>query len=171
MSVLPIVRIGHPVLRRRTAELPLEQLKSSTVRTLIKAMVPTMRKAQGVGLAANQVGVGLNLAVLECRASRRYPGKDDFPLQAYANIHIVKYSKKQVVDWEGCLSVPGYRGLVPRSESVTFEALTPEGKPVKRSVKGFQARVIQHETDHLNGLCYLDRMIDMRSLTHLDEFK
>lgn len=109
--------------------------------------------------------------VLECNSNRRYPGRDDFALEVYANVRIVRYSKKIVKDWEGCLSIPGYRGLVPRAESVTFEARTLEGKKVQRTVKGFHARVIQHETDHLNGLLYIDRMPDMRTFTHLDELK
>lgn len=127
-----------------------------------------MRQAQGVGLAANQVAAGINLAVLECRSNRRYPGRDDFPLEAYANIRILRYSKKKVLDWEGCLSIPGYRGLVPRCESVTVEAYTPEGLKVRRTVRGFHARVIQHETDHLNGRFYIDRMKNMRSFCHTE---
>lgn len=133
-------------------------------------MVETMHGADGVGLAANQVAVGLDLMTLECRSNRRYPEKDDFPLEVYLNLRIVKYSSKKVKDWEGCLSLPGYRGIVPRAESVTFEAFTPEGKKVRKTVRGFHARVIQHETDHLHGLLYIDRMPDMRTFTHLDIF-
>ena len=168
MSVLPIVKIGHPVLRKKTTPVKKNLFNAPELSEFIEKMVQTMHAAEGVGLAANQVAAGINLAVLECRSNRRYPGRDDFALEAFANIRILKYSKKKVVDWEGCLSIPCYRGLVPRSKSVTFEAQTPDGKTVRRTVSGFHARVIQHETDHLNGLFYIDRMEDMKSFVCIE---
>ena len=133
-------------------------------------MVKTMHQAQGVGLAANQVGSDWQVFVLECRFNPRYPGAQDIPLGIYLNPRILKSSKDQEMDWEGCLSIPGYRGLVRRAKEVTFEALTPEGKKVKETVKGFHARVIQHEVDHLCGFFYVDRMPDLKQWFHLEEF-
>ena len=164
-----IVKIGHPLLRAVIG--PSGRGRSlKTVQTLIPEMVKTMRRAQGVGLAANQIGKNFRLFVMECRGNERYPRVESFPLQAYLNIKIVRYSKATEKGWEGCLSVPGFRGIVSRSKNIWVEALTPEGKKVRKFFSGFEARVIQHETDHLNGLIYMDRMGDLKSWTHLEEF-
>ena len=133
-------------------------------------MVQMMHKAHGVGLAANQVGVNERVLVMECDSNKRYPKVDSVALQTYLNARIVKYSKKLEKGWEGCLSIPGYRGIVPRSKSVTFEAVTPDGKKIHKTIHGFEARIMQHEVDHLNGFFYVDRMPDLKSWTHLDEF-
>jgi len=134
-------------------------------------MVETMYKNEGVGLAANQVGKDIRLVVLECKSSKRYPSTDDFPLEVFINRKITNYSKEKVKGWEGCLSIPGYRGVAPRSRSVTFEAFTLEGKKIEKTVHDFHARVIQHEVDHINGFFYMDRMEDLRHWMHLDEFE
>lgn len=129
-----------------------------------------MRGADGVGLAANQVGHNTRVFIIECRVNKRYPGRGEFPLEIYVNPRVLSVSKRKVSDWEGCLSIPGYRGWVPRHESVTFEALTREGELVKKTFRGFKARVIQHELDHLNGIFYVDRMRGFERWMHLDEF-
>ena len=167
--ILPIVRIGHAVLRTPCAEVTEKTRNNAEFSRFLDSMVKTMHKAQGVGLAANQVGVGLRAVVLESRRERRYPEAPVFPLQAYINPRIVSASKKKVLDWEGCLSIPGYRGLVPRHESLVVEATTPAGKKVRLRVRGFEARVFQHEIDHINGNFYIDRMPDMKTLMHEDE--
>ncbi len=165
-----IVKIGRPVLRKRSRDVSPREAVSAKVKTFAAIMAVTMRQAQGVGLAANQVGDGRRILVMECRGNKRYPGQPHFPLQVYLNARIVKYSKKTQEDWEGCLSIPGYRGLVPRSYSVTFEALTLGGNKVRKTLKGFEARVLQHEVDHLNGNFYIDRMPHLRNFVHLEEF-
>ena len=129
-----------------------------------------MRHKGGVGLAANQVGRSLAAFVLECESNRRYPDAGRIPLALYINPKIVECSQRREEDWEGCLSIPGYRGRVPRAREVTFEALNERGELVRKAVSGFQARIIQHEIDHLNGLFYVDRMPDLRTWTHLEEF-
>lgn len=166
-----IVKIGSPVLRGKTKDLSQREAVSSKVKAFAARLVKTMRRAQGVGLAANQVGDSRRILVMECRGNPRYPNRSSFPLQTYLNARIVKYSRKKIEDWEGCLSIPGYRGKVPRAHSVTFEALTLEGNRVRRTVQGFEARVIQHEVDHLDGYIYLDRMAHFRDFFHLDEFE
>jgi peptide deformylase len=166
---LKIVQIGRPVLRRKASDFP-SRPAGKALRGFLRSMVETMRAAQGVGLAANQVDRGRRAFVMECRGNRRYPGRGAFPLQAYLNARIVKKSKARVWDWEGCLSIPGYRGLVPRAKTLVLEALTPEGKKIRRTFRGFEARVIQHEVDHLDGFFYIDRMEGKNSFTGLEAF-
>lgn len=166
---LPIVRIGFPTIRKPCRPVDDAVLRNVEFPRFLRSMVQTMRQAQGVGLAANQVGIDLRAIVLECKASGRYPKAPRFPLQSYVNPRIVKRSKEMVTDWEGCLSIPGYRGRVPRYAWITIEATRPDGRPVRRRVTGFEARVFQHEIDHINGFVYVDRMPDMRTLVHEDE--
>ncbi len=168
--ILPIVKIGVPLLRRKCKPVAPGRLKSPALRKLLKDMEATMHDANGVGLAANQVAVDLNALVMESKNSRRYPKASAFPVQFYLNAKIIWASQKMEKGWEGCLSIPGYRGLVPRHQSLTFTALTPEGRKVRKTVSGFEARVIQHEIDHLNGFVYVDRMPDLREWFHLDSF-
>jgi peptide deformylase len=167
---LKLVSIGHPVLRTKIKNVQTTKRKTKSFKTFLKAMVQMMHKAHGVGLAANQVGVNERVLVMECDSNKRYPKVDSVALQTYLNARIVKYSKKLEKGWEGCLSIPGYRGIVPRSKSVTFEAMTPDGKKVRKTIHGFEARIMQHEVDHLNGFFYVDRMPDLKGWTHLDEF-
>lgn len=172
MSLLPIVKIGRPVLREKTKPFSAAEIAAPAAQQLVKDMIETMRKADGVGLAANQVGRDLSLCTLECpEHSPRYPQAADFALEVWFNPRIVEFSKETETDWEGCLSIPGYRGLVPRARWVVFDALTPEGKSVRRRLEGFHARVLQHETDHLNGFFYVDRMPDLKTWTHLEEMQ
>jgi peptide deformylase len=165
-----IVKIGNPLLRKKAPLLSRADIKAREFQLFLRAMVPAMRKAQGVGLAANQLGSPLRAFVMECRGNKRYPKVDSFPLQSYVNARILKYSGKWVKDWEGCLSIPGFRGIVPRAGEVTFEALLSNGRSVRRTARGFEARVIQHEVDHLNGFFYMDRMTNLKSWMHLEEF-
>jgi len=167
--IMPIVKIGRAVIRTPCVDVTEKARVRAEFRRFIDSMVKTMYKAEGVGLAANQVGVGIRAIVLESRADRRYPDSPAFPLQAYINPRIVKASRKKLLDWEGCLSIPGYRGLVPRHEEIVVEATTPDGEKVRRTVSGFEARVFQHEIDHINGFVYIDRMPDMKTLMHEDE--
>jgi peptide deformylase len=166
-----IVKIGRPVLRVKTKSVSHREAVSSKVKNFVGAMVKTMRHAHGVGLAANQVGDPRRILVMECRGNARYPNRPSFPLQTYFNARIVWSSKQKVQDWEGCLSIPGYRGKVARAHSLVFEALTPEGTKVRRTLKGFEARVLQHEVDHLDGKFYVDRMKSSGDLYHLEEFE
>jgi len=133
-------------------------------------MIGTMRRFRGIGLAANQMGARKRVFVMGCHENSRYPNQNGFQLQVYINPRIVKRSKKISSDWEGCLSIPGYRGKVSRAETVVLEAMDADGQRIIKPAKGFEARVIQHELDHLDGFLYLDRMMGLRSLTHVDEF-
>lgn len=169
MDYLPIVKIGNPVLRMKAEIVAKDQIQEPRFQDFLQIMIRTMHRAQGVGLAANQVARSIQAIVLECNSNERYPGKSSVPLQVFMNPKIISYSKELETDWEGCLSIPGYRGQVPRAREVTFEALDIKGNEVKLTVSGFHARIIQHEIDHINGFFYIDRMKDFQSWMHLDE--
>ena len=170
MAILKVARLGHPVIRSKTTPLTSQEICSREIQSLIDNMIETMREYDGVGLAATQIHVSKQLAVIEVKNNARYPDMPDVPLTILINPRITKRSKVLVEGWEGCLSVPDLRGIVPRSESLTCEALDRHGKPIMIEAKGFFARVIQHEWDHLQGNVYLDRMPHLRSLTYLAEF-
>jgi peptide deformylase len=170
MARLKIGKIGSPLLGSSTERVNRARLEDRRFRKLLKDMAETMRYHRGVGLAANQVGKALSVFVLGWNSNSRYPDAGKAALRVYINPRIVEYSKETESGWEGCLSIPGYRGLVRRSAKVTIEAADEEGMPVRETASGFLARVIQHETDHLNGLLYLDRMEGRENWMHLEEF-
>ena len=170
MAILKVTRLGHPVIRTPTEAVPKEAIPSAEMQRFIDDMVETMREHDGVGLAAPQVHVPKQVAVIEVVDNRRYPGEGPIPLTVLINPRILAASKKQLVDWEGCLSVKELRGRVPRAESLDVEAYNRKGERVRFQARGFFARVIQHECDHLAGKVFLDRMPDLATLTHLAEF-
>lgn len=170
MAILKVARLGHPIVRSQTTPLSSQEIRSREIQSLIDNMIETMREYNGVGLAATQIHVAKQVAVIDVKNNPRYPDMVAMPLTVLINPRITKRSKTLAEGWEGCLSVPDLRGLVPRNESLTCEALDRNGKSVTIVAKDFFARVIQHEWDHLQGNVYLDRMPHLRSLTHLAEF-
>ena len=130
-----------------------------------------MRRVGGVGLAAPQINRSIQLAVIEIKKSDIRPDVIPLKTTVIINPEITSYSKEENNDWEGCLSFPGVRGLVPRAKAITVKYLDEFGKAYILKLKGFQARVFQHEIDHLNGIVYVNRMEDMRTLMTFDEFK
>ncbi len=170
MSILKVVRLGHPVIRERSAVLASDEIRSREIQELIDNMIDTMREYDGVGLAAPQIHVSKEIAVIEVNKNPRYPDAPKVPLTVLINPRLSNLSKKMIESWEGCLSIPDLRGIVPRSASLVCEALDRKGNNIKLQVDGFFARVIRHECDHLEGKVYLDRMVDFSSLTHLAEF-
>jgi peptide deformylase len=171
MAILKVARLGHPVLRQRAAPVPPEAIGSRAVQQLIDDMVETMREYDGAGLAAPQVHVSLRIAVLEVEAHPRDPDVPPIPLTVLINPVVTPLGEEMDEDWEGCLSIPDLRGLVPRYRAVRLECLDRGGQRVELVAKDFFARVIQHETDHLDGVVFLDRMRDFRSLSHLAEWQ
>ena len=170
MAILKVARLGHPVIRTPAQAVPKETMTSPDLQRLIDDMIDTMHDYDGVGLAAPQVYVSKRIAVIEARENRRYPSEKPIPLTVLINPRIVTVSKQSRVDWEGCLSVAEFRGQVPRSESLDVEAYNRQGEKVQFSAHGFFARIIQHECDHLAGKVFLDRMPDLKTLTHLQEY-
>jgi peptide deformylase len=169
MSILKVTRLGHPVLRKVTENVPLQELESPAMQKFIDDMIETMKEYDGVGLAADQVHESKQIAVLEVADNPRYPDKAKVPLTVLVNPRITPLSEETEDDWEGCLSIPDLRGMVPRYKSIRVQALDRQGKDIDFVANDFHARVIQHEFDHLNGKVYLDRMRDFSTLTFLQE--
>lgn len=164
MAILPRTYLGESILRERARPVPHATLKTTKFKALIRDMLRTMHAAYGVGLAAPQIGIAKRLAVLELRA----PGRADtkvWPKTVIVNPLIRKKSKTMVEDWEGCLSIPGLKGIVPRHRSIEVRYLDEHGARNIVRLTGYIARVFQHEIDHLNGMVYLDRMKDSRTLS------
>jgi peptide deformylase len=170
MSILKVARLGHPVLRRVAEPVSEKELRSNTTGQLITDMVETMKEYDGVGLAADQVHVSKQIAVLEVADNPRYPEKPPVPLTVLINPMITPLSEEFEEDWEGCLSIPDMRGKVPRYKSIKVQTLDQRGAPLEFVATDFHARVIQHEWDHLHGKVYLDRMSDLSTLCFIAEF-
>ena len=166
MSILKVARMGHPVLRRRARPLDKADIRNPAVQKFIDDMIETMYEYHGVGLAAPQVHEGLRLFVAMLDDE---PGEESEAL-VVINPEITANSAVVEEGWEGCLSIPDIRGMVPRHTDVTVKALDRNGKAVELRLRGFPARVAQHETDHLDGVLFFDRMKSMQSLTFLEEF-
>jgi peptide deformylase len=171
MAILKVARLGHPVLRQQAQPIPVDAIRSADVQRLIDDMIETMREYDGAGLAANQVHALLQVAVIEVAANPRYPDAPQVPLTVLINPVVTPLTDEMEEGWEGCLSVPDMRGRVPRLTAVRLECYDRDARRVELVAKDFFARVIQHETDHLNGIVYLDRMRDLSSLAHLAEWQ
>ena len=170
MAILKVARLGHPVLRQPADPVPVEAIRTPEIQRLIDDMVETMREYSGAGLAANQVHTLKQICVIEVKDNPRYPEAESIPLTVLINPVVTPLSTDMEDGWEGCLSVPDMRGVVPRHTAVRLEAYDREGNPIDVVAKEFFARVIQHETDHLRGVVYVDRMRDLSTLTHLAEW-
>ena len=166
MSILKVARMGHPVLRRRARPIDKSDLKNPLLQKFFDDMVDTMYEYHGVGLAAPQVHEGLRVfvAMLDAEPDEKSEAT------VVINPEIVPAGPETEEGWEGCLSIPEIRGLVPRHATITVKALDRAGRAVELRLNGFPARVAQHETDHLDGVLFLDRMTSMQSLTFLDEY-
>ena len=171
MSILKVSRMGHPILRAKAKALSPGDIKHAVVQNLIDDMLDTMDEYHGVGLAAPQVHEGLRIFVGVLASSRSEDPKDPDPEPvAIINPEIAALAAEVVEDWEGCLSIPDIRGRVPRAKEIRLRGYDREGKKVDLQLKDFHARVAQHETDHLDGILFFDRMRTFETLTFLDEY-
>jgi peptide deformylase len=170
MAVLKVAHLGHPILRRVAEPVPPAAIGTREVQQLIDDMLDTMEDEDGAGLAAPQVHVSQRIVIYGVRQNPRYPDADDVPLTVLINPVITPVGGAQEEGWEGCLSVPDLRGMVPRFTHVAVEALGRDGQPLRFTADDFHARVVQHECDHLDGKVYLDRMTSMATLSFLPEF-
>ncbi len=170
MAILKVARLGHPVLREKARPLPVGDITSPGVQRFIDDMIETMREYDGAGLAANQVHMPVQVAIIEVEQNPRYPEAESIPLTVVINPVVTPLTDEMEDGWEGCLSVPDMRGMVPRHKAVRLECYDREGKRMVLDAKDFFARVIQHETDHLQGIVYVDRMRDLRTLSHIAEW-
>ncbi|MDD3445634.1 MAG: peptide deformylase [Zavarzinia sp.] len=167
MSLRPILRMGHPILARRAA--PVGDPTLPEIRELAADMAETMRAADGRGIAAPQVGASLRLVMFHAPlGDENARGIDNAPLTVLADPVIEVLDAALDSDWEGCLSVPGLKGMVPRARAIRYRGLDLEGRLVERVARDFHARVVQHECDHLDGILYPQRMADLSTLMYLN---
>lgn len=171
MAILKVARLGHPVLRQEAHPLTVEEIRSPDTQRFIDDLIETMREYDGAGLAANQVHTLKQICVIEVFGNPRYPDAPHIPLTVVINPMVTPLTEEMEEGWEGCLSVPDMRGRVPRYTAVRLECHDRGGAQVDLVAKDFFARVIQHETDHLRGIVYVDRMRDLSSLSYIAEWQ
>lgn len=172
MAILKVAQLGHPILRKIAKQVSPKDIKSPRIQKLIDDLIETMHEYQGVGLAAPQVHESLQIAVMEIHAENdRYPDQAEVPITVFINPKITPLTDKTLEVWEGCLSVRGLRGAVKRPRKIRLEALDQDGKKIDLEFEGFPAIAVQHETDHLFGKVFLDRMTDMTKIAFVDEYK
>jgi peptide deformylase len=159
MAIREVLKMGDPRLLK-VAE-PVREFGTPELESLLVDMRETMRDLNGAGLAAPQIGVGLRLVIFGFEQSPRYPEAEPVPFTVLINPRLTPLGDIQEEDWEGCLSVPGMRGLVPRYRDLRYAGVDAAGAPIDRTVSGFHARVVQHEVDHLDGILYPRRIRDL----------
>jgi len=167
--LLQIAQLGHPVLRKKAKKVT--AIKSLKVKSIIDNLIATVKEVDGVGIAAPQVYESLQIFILVSYPNSRYPKAPKMKPLAIINPTIVSYSKATKYGWEGCLSIPGIRGIVPRSAKIDVEYETQTGKKVTKTFKGFIARVFQHEYDHLQGVLFIDRLESSRDMISEKEYQ
>ena len=167
MAVRDVLRMGHPVLRERAK--PVEQFGTPELRALLQDMQDTMAHKNGAGLAAPQIGVSQRIVIFGVDHNPRYPDAEEVPFTVLVNPKITMLTRDVAEDWEGCLSVPGMRGIVPRYTKLRYSGFDIEGNPIERVADGFHARVVQHECDHLDGILYPQRMTDLSRFGFIEE--
>ena len=174
MAILKVARLGHPILRAKALPVPQGEISSPSIQRLIDDMFETMLEYAGIGLAAPQVHEGLRLFVAGVRESDVVtPMTDDvdMPFITVINPEITPVGAVEDTGWEGCLSIPDIRGMVTRIDAIRVRGLDRDGRRIDLVAKGLPARVIQHETDHLDGVLFFDRMTSFETLTFMDEFR
>jgi len=159
MAIREVLKMGDP--RLLAVSEPVREFGTPELAGLLADMQDTMRELNGAGLAAPQIGVGLRVVIFGFDTSSRYPGEDSVPFTVLLNPILTPLSPVQDEAWEGCLSVPGMRGLVPRYRELRYTGFDAAGLPLDRTVKDFHARVVQHEVDHLDGILYPRRIRDL----------
>ncbi len=167
---LKVIELGDPILRKRAKAVSSARLKSKSFQNFLDDLLKTCDVKKGVGIAAPQVGNSERVFILWSRPNKRYPTAPKLGPIAVINPKIISSSKNISKSWEGCLSIPGIRGLVPRAKSIDVSFTTREGEKIKVTMENFIARIFQHEYDHLNGIVFLDRT-DPRDLVTEAEFK
>jgi peptide deformylase len=155
-QLLTIAQLGNPILRKTA--IPVVKPTTEAIQTLVSQMIGTLTQSQGVGLAAPQVEQSQRLVIVASHPNTRYPDAPTMAPMALINPQILDRSDRQARDWEGCLSIPGIRGLVPRCQWVEVEFVDPQGRSHRQRFEGFVARIFQHEFDHLEGKVFLDRV-------------
>ncbi len=167
MAVRPVLRMGDPRLMRVSR--PVIRFNTPELQSLLTDMHDTMHALDGAGLAAPQIGVDLRVVIFGVSSNPRYPDAEPVPQTVLINPVLTRLDDELEEGWEGCLSVPGMRGLVPRFLRLRYQGFDASGAPIDRTVEGFHARVVQHECDHLDGILYPMRIRDMRNFGFTEE--
>jgi peptide deformylase len=167
MAIRPVLRMGDPRLLEPSR--PVERFDTPELHALIADMEETMRALNGAGLAAPQIGVGMRVVIFGVERNPRYPDAEPVPYTVLINPVLEPLGAEVEEGWEGCLSVPGMRGLVPRYRRLRYQGYDPYRRAIDRSVEGFHARVVQHECDHLDGILYPMRIADLRNFGFNEE--
>lgn len=168
-TILPIIQLGDPVLRRKAE--PISKVHDNRIQNLIDDMLATVMHANGVGIAAPQVGESDRLFIVASHPNSRYPHSPEMEPTAMINPKVLAHSEEVVKDWEGCLSIPGIRGLVPRYQAIKVEYVDREGGRQTQELTGFIARIFQHESDHLDGIVFLDRLESTQDIVTEQEYQ
>lgn len=171
MAIRKIATIGHPILRQTARALTLDELRAPETQRFIDDLIETMRDASGAGLAATQVYEPIAVCAIEVKKNPRYPYKPDVPLTVLVNPEIELLTDERFDNYEGCLSVPNLRGVVPRATEIRVRAWDREGNERVEVVRGLTAGTYQHEVDHLHGKVFLDRVVDTTTLATWGDFE
>ena len=169
MAVREILKMGNPQLLQVSE--PVAESEFSELEDLVTDLIDTMTAAEGAGLAAPQIGVMKRVVIFGFEHNKRYPDAGSVPFTVLINPELEVLDNQVQYGWEGCLSVPGMRGKVPRAHNLRYRGFTLDGSPIDRTVDGFHARVVQHECDHLDGILYPMRMEDMRYFGFEDQLR
>lgn len=171
MAVFEVVKMGNPLLRETSEMVDVKRITSEDFQQFIDDLVDTMQAENGAGIAAPQVGALIRVFVMEMKDNPRYPEKETFPLSIVINPEIEFLSAEKTDSWEGCLSIPGIRGMLKRYKRIKLKGIDRSGQRFETELNGFSAIVAQHEIDHLNGILLIDRMDSMDTLTFEEEFE
>ena len=166
MAIREILKMGHPTLLEVAK--PVEKFNTPELDSIIEDMIDTMKENDGAGLAAPQIGLGMQLVIFGFDSNERYPEADQVPFTVLINPVITPIGDEEEDGWEGCLSVPGLMGVVPRFKKIRYQGKEQHGNEIDREVDGFHARVVQHECDHLIGKLYPMRIRDFSQFEYLD---
>ena len=166
MAIREILKMGHPTLLEVAK--PVEKFNTPELDSIIEDMIDTMKENDGAGLAAPQIGLGMQLVIFGFDSNERYPEADQVPFTVLINPEITPIGAEEEDGWEGCLSVPGLMGVVPRFKKIRYQGNDQFGNEIDREVDGFHARVVQHECDHLIGKLYPMRIRDFSQFGYLD---
>jgi peptide deformylase len=169
--IRPICRMGNPILRKKALLVSKDFLKSDDFNHLIEDLLDSMKHYGGIGIAAPQIGLDKQIAIIELLGLNRYGEQVNLPLTIFINPEIEYLTTEQQGFWEGCLSVPGLRGFVERPKKIRVNYLDQSGEQRELVAEGFLATVLQHELDHLRGVLYVDRVLDMRLFSYQEEFE
>lgn len=168
-KILEIAQLGNPVLRQKAQAI--ENITSPHIQTLIDNLLATVNKSNGVGIASPQVSESYRLLIVASRPNPRYPDAPTMEPTAMINPRIISHSDEKVKGWEGCLSIPGIRGLVPRYQAIEIEYIDRDGNLQRQELTDFVARIFQHEYDHLEGMVFLDRVESTQELITEQEYQ